>query len=84
MLGDSTLGLRSYLIDLGPGESSRPPFEHRATALVVVQRGLVQVDLADDRPVLRAGDVLMVDDGEVRAWRNLRVEPARLHWIVRD
>src|SRR5690606_30449241 len=84
MLADSTLGVRAYLADLGPGASGRPPFEHRGAALVLVQRGLVQVDLADDRPVLRAGDVLMVDDGEVRAWRNLRAEPARLHWIVRD
>lgn len=84
LLGDSTVGLRAYLVDLAPGESAAPPFEHRGVTLVTVLRGLVQVDLDDDRPVIRAGDALVVEDGAVRAWRNLRGEPARLQWVLRD
>ena len=84
LLSDSMLGLRAYLVDLAAGESSFPPFEHRGIALITVLRGLVQVDLDDDRPVVRAGDALVVEDGAVRAWRNLRGEPARLQWVLRD
>lgn len=84
LLADSALGLRAYLVDLGAGEGSGPPFEHRGIALITVLRGLVQVDLDDDRPVLRSGDVLVVENGAVRAWRNLRGEPARFHWVLRD
>ena len=84
LLPDSTLGIRAYLVDLGAGESGGPPFEHRGVTLITVLRGLVQVDLDDDRPVVRTGDVLVVEDGAVRGWRNLRSEPARLHWVLRD
>lgn len=84
LLADSTVGLRSYLVDLAAGEVSAPAFEHRGVTLLTVLRGLVQVDLDDDRPVLRVGDALVVEDGAVRAWRNLRAEPAQLQWVLRD
>lgn len=81
---DSTVGMRAYLVELAGGEAGEPPFEHRGVATIVPLRGLVQVDLDDDRPVLRAGDVLIVETGAIRAWRNLRREPAAWHWILRD
>lgn len=84
LASDSTIGLRAYLIDLAPGEESAPPFDHRGVAMVAPLRGLVQVVLDDDRPVLRPGDVLTVERGGVRAWRNLRTSPARCHWVLRD
>lgn len=84
LASDSTVGLRSYLIELAPGEESSPPFDHRGVTMIAPLRGLIQVVLADDRPVLRSGDVLMVERDGVRAWRNLRVQPARFHWILRD
>ena len=39
---------------------------------------------ADDRPVLRTGDVLIVETGSVHAWRNLRRDPMTCSWILRD
>ncbi|MCB0969008.1 MAG: helix-turn-helix domain-containing protein [Ilumatobacter sp.] len=84
LASDSTVGLRSYLVDLGPGEVTSPPFDHRGVSVVAPLRGLIQVELDDDRPVLRVGDVLVVERGGVRSWRNLRNQPARTHWILRD
>lgn len=84
LAGDSTVGLRAYLVELRDTEWAAPPFEHHGVAAVAVQRGLVQLDLADDRPVLRAGDTLLAEDAPVRAWRRLRHEPATCFWFVRD
>lgn len=81
---DVTVGMRSYLIELAPGETVEPPFDHRGVAWVGVLRGLVQVDLGDDRPVMRPGDSLLIEHAGVRSWRNLRREPAEAYWLVRD
>ena len=81
---DSTVGIRAYLIELAGGESGEPPFEHHGVATIAPLRGLMQVDLDDDRPVLRAGDMLILETGSVRAWRNLRRDPASWFWILRD
>lgn len=84
LASDITTGLRVFLVNL-PGEArSQPPFDHRGVAAVAPLRGLVQVELDDDRPVLRAGDVLVVDNGSVRSWRNLKAHAAACYWIVRD
>jgi quercetin dioxygenase-like cupin family protein len=47
-------------------------------------QGVMQVDLDDDRPVLRTGDVLIVETGAVHAWRNLRRESLTCYWVLRD
>lgn len=84
MAADATVGIRAFLVEPPDGEWHEPPFEHRGVATLAGLRGLVQVDLADDRPVLRPGDVLVADGSPVRAWRRLRNEPAAMYWIVRD
>ena len=84
LAGDAAVGLRAYLVELDGPDWEAPPFEHRGVAAVAVHRGLVQVDIADDRPVLRAGDTLLVEHAPVRAWRRLRHEPAAVFWFVRD
>ena len=84
LAADSTVGLRAYLVGLPDGEWAAPPFEHRGVTAIAVHEGLIQVEVGDDRPVLRAGDTLLVDDGAVRAWRRLRHEPAAAFWFVRD
>jgi transcriptional regulator with XRE-family HTH domain len=81
---DATVGMRVYLVDLGAHETVEPPFEHPGVHTVVAMRGLVQVDLGGDRPVLRRGDSLVFDRVQVRAWRNLRAEPASVLWVLRD
>ncbi len=84
LASDSAVGTRVYLVDLAGGERGEPPFAHRGVATVAATRGLLQVELDDDRPVLRAGDVLIVETGDVRAWRNLRTQRAQAFWILRD
>ena len=84
LLDDPGAGLRSYLVTLGLGESGSPPTVHKGAELIHVAHGVVQIELADDTHVLRAGDALLVTTDAIRGWRNLLPEPARLYWIVRD
>jgi transcriptional regulator with XRE-family HTH domain len=84
LASDSTVGLRAYLLQLGPLQAGTPPFEHRGAMLFAPIFGVMQVDLDDDRPVLRTGDVLIVETGSVHAWRNLRRDPMTCSWILRD
>lgn len=84
LAADTTVGMRTYLVDLGPHEAVEPPFEHQGVQTVAAMRGLVQVDLGTDRPVLRRGDALVFERVQVRAWRNLRAEPASVFWVLRD
>lgn len=84
LASDTTVGLRVFLIELPGGERRTPPVEHHGVSVVAPLRGLVQVELEHDRPVLRSGDVLVVETGTVRGWRNLRTHDARCHWILRD
>lgn len=84
LASDATVGMRVFLIDLAGGERSPTPVDHRGVSVIAPVRGLVQVELDDDRPVLRPGDVLVVETGSVRGWRNLRGSDARCYWILRD
>jgi len=84
LVPDASIGTRVYLVELGAGAVQAPGVAHQGVEVVAVARGLVQVDLGDDRPVLRAGDALVVESTVVRSWRNLRREPARFFRILRD
>lgn len=81
---DVTAGLRLQRIRLGPDEAGGPTLHHEGVQLVSVRVGLVLVEVADDTPVLRAGDALLVEHRRIRSWRNLRHEPAVFDWVVRD
>lgn len=84
LLDDPTAGLRASLVTLGPGETGAPATVHKGAELVIVGSGVVQIELNEQTPVLRAGDALMVTHDAINGWRNLLPEPARLFWIVRD
>lgn len=84
LLDHPDVGLRAYLVDLGPGEAGEPPVVHKGSELVVVAQGLVVVDLGDETPVVRPGDAVLATKIPVLGWRNLLAEPARLYWILRD
>jgi transcriptional regulator with XRE-family HTH domain len=84
LLDDPTAGLRTHLVQLGPGEHGEPPGLHKGPELVVVAVGLVQIDLGPETPVVRAGDAILATKVPVRGWRNLLASPARLFWILRD
>ena len=84
LLDDPAAGLRAYLVTLGAGEAGVPPVAHQGVVTVLVASGLVQVRVADDTPVMRAGDALIATDVAVEGWRNLTMEQARLFWVLRD
>ena len=84
LLDDPKAGLRAYLVRLGPSESSIPDILHKGPELVLVARGLVQVTIGSDMPVMRAGDAALATRVAVSAWRNLTNEPAVVFWVLRD
>lgn len=81
---DATLGLRAWFVTLDGYQESTVPVTHKGHELVAVARGLVQVSVGDDTPVLRAGDTLLATTTAVARWRNLRPEPAAFYWVLRD
>jgi transcriptional regulator with XRE-family HTH domain len=84
LLDDPAAGLRAYLVNLSAGQSGTPPMTHKGSELLVVASGLVQVELGEAAPVMRAGDALLVTRVAIEGWRNLAGEPARLFWVLRD
>jgi len=81
---DPRLGLRAHLVALEGSETASAPMDHDGVELLAVIRGIVQVDLGADAPVLRPGDALIVTEATVRGWRNLRPDPATMLWVLRD
>jgi transcriptional regulator with XRE-family HTH domain len=84
LLDDPTAGLRAYLVHLPPRQTGSPHLVHKGTELVAVANGLVQVILANGRPVLRQGEVVLIDATTLQGWRNLGPSEATLFWILRD
>ena len=84
LLDDPAAGLRAYLVHLPPREGGSPHLTHKGSELVAVANGLVQVVLASGRPVLRRGEVLLVEATTIEGWRNLGPSEATLFWILRD
>ncbi|MCW3006269.1 MAG: hypothetical protein JWP17_895, partial [Solirubrobacterales bacterium] len=67
-----------------PGQSVRAPEVHEGVELVAVAAGLVQVILPTGRPVLRQGEVLLVEWSGVTGWCNVGDCRAAMFWILRD
>ena len=84
LLDDPAAGLRAYVVHLPPRGSGSPHLPHKGSELVAVANGLVQVLLASGRPVLRRGEVLLVDATSIEGWRNLGPSEATLFWVLRD
>ena len=84
LLDDPAAGLRAYLVRLPPRESGSPHIAHKGHELVAVTEGLVQVVLTNGRPVLRRGEVMLIEAATIEAWRNIGRSEATLFWILRD
>jgi transcriptional regulator with XRE-family HTH domain len=84
LLDDAGLGLRAYLLHLGPGESAVLDPAHDGLELVAVAAGLVQVELATGRPALRQGEALLAEDDSVLGCRNVSDREALVFWVLRD
>jgi transcriptional regulator with XRE-family HTH domain len=84
LLDDPALGIRAFLVNLGPGEHGEPPTAHKGPELVVVASGLVQINLGTETPVMRAGDAALATTAAVYGWRNLAAGASRFFWVLRD
>jgi len=84
LLDDPNVGLRVQLSRAAPGETVAMTAEHEGVELIAVASGLVQVNLETGRPVLRQGEVLLVESGSVTGWRNLGEDDALVFWVLRD
>ncbi len=84
LLDDSRVGLRARLSCLSPGQSVSASETHEGVALVAVAAGLVQVVLPTGRPVLRQGEVLLVEWSGVTGWSNVGDRDALVFWILHD
>jgi transcriptional regulator with XRE-family HTH domain len=84
LLDDREAGLRAFVVRLPRRGSGKPSITHKGIELVAVAAGLVQVQLPTGRPVLRAGETLLLDETPITGWRNLGVGEATLFWILRD
>jgi len=84
LLDDPHVGLRAQLSHLAPGQSASVGARHQGVELVAVAEGLVQVILPTGRPVLRQGEVLLVERGGLSGWRNIGEDDALVFWILRD
>jgi DnaK suppressor protein len=83
LLDDPSLGMRAYLVSLGPGEQGEPPAAHKGPELIVVASGLVQIDLGRETPVMGADDAALATTTAVHGWRNLTSGLSRLFWVLR-
>ena len=84
LLDDRQAGLRAFLVRIPRRGSAQPHISHKGVELVTVASGLVQVLLETGRPVLTAGEALLLDETPIAGWRNLGVGEATLFWILRD
>lgn len=84
LVADASVGARVYLVELAGGAARTPAVDHLGVEVIAAIRGLVQIDLGEDRPVLRSGDVIVLDTARVKSWRNLRREPAQFFRVLRD
>jgi quercetin dioxygenase-like cupin family protein len=84
LLDDPAVGLRAFLVRLSAESAVTPHFTHKGLELVAVAHGLVQLVLETGKPVLRAGEALLVERGAITGWRNLGQTEAKLFWVLRD
>jgi len=57
---------------------------NKGPELIVVASGLVQIDLGEETPVMRAGDAALATTTAVHGWRNLSSGGSTFFWVLRD
>ncbi len=73
--------LRIDLVRLAPRAAGAPPPSGTGRGIVAVAAGFVQVRVAAQAPVIRQGEVLVAESGQVAGWQNLGQAEALLFWI---
>jgi transcriptional regulator with XRE-family HTH domain len=82
LLGAGDTDLRIDLVHLDPREAGEPAAAPEGIGVVAVAGGLVQCKVAGQTPVIRHGEVLVADSGQIDGWRNLGQAEAVLFWMV--
>jgi transcriptional regulator with XRE-family HTH domain len=68
---------------VAPGASGRQPlFAGKATEVVLVRRGALDVEVGGHHETLHEGDTLVAPDAVIRAWANPTTEPVELVWSL--
>lgn len=82
LLADSDAG-QLWRLELSPGASGdRAPFDTKATEIVTVTRGVVDLRVGGRSETLHEGDAFVSASTPVSGWSNPGTETAELLWIV--
>lgn len=82
LVDDPRLGVRTLLVRIPPHGAAAQAAGVRGRELLLAAQGLVQVVLPTARPVIRAGDAILVTDGPIASCRNLGDDEARVFWLT--
>jgi transcriptional regulator with XRE-family HTH domain len=82
LLGGHASDVHVDLVHLNPREAGGPIERQDGEGIVAVSQGLVQVNVGDQTPAIRDGEVLLADCSRIDGWRNLGEREAVLFWIV--
>jgi transcriptional regulator with XRE-family HTH domain len=82
LLGGQASDVRVDLVHLNAREAGAPIERQDGEGIVAVSQGLVQVNVGDQTPAIRDGEVLLADCSRIDGWRNLGEREAVLFWIV--
>ncbi|HEY8338381.1 MAG TPA: helix-turn-helix transcriptional regulator [Egibacteraceae bacterium] len=78
------VGTLWWVVVDGGASGRQPPFAVKATEVVTVVRGVVDVEVAGRSETLQEGDVLVASEAPVSAWGNPASTPAEVLWLVAD
>jgi transcriptional regulator with XRE-family HTH domain len=82
VLDDPAVG-QVWTVQVAPGSSGRQaPFTSKAPETVLVQRGVVDLELDGRTETLHEGDALATDRATVTGWANPGTEAAQLVWTI--
>jgi transcriptional regulator with XRE-family HTH domain len=81
-LDDPRVG-QLWEVRVAPGARGRHPlFPGKATEVVLVRRGALDVEVGGHHETLHEGDTLLAPDAVIRAWANPTTEPVELVWSL--
>jgi transcriptional regulator with XRE-family HTH domain len=79
---DPTVG-QVWAVTVAPGASGRHPlFEGKATEVVLVEAGALDLEVGGHPETLQDGDALVCPGAVIAAWANPTGEPVRLVWAL--
>jgi len=71
-----------HLTELGPGEEPHPPHRHEHEEIVMIQKGIVDVNIQGETTRLTPGSVVYVASDRFHGWRNVGTSPSQYFIIA--